>query len=1031
LRNFSIFHNRAWHRVLPLGLTITIVAFVACGVPARALDPNRRASQYMRDRWTVNNGFPSGRVNAITQTSDGYLWIATTDALVRFDGFTFQAVEQSNAATQLVSGFHTLLTDSEGTLWLEEESGRLLQYRDNAMIDALSKSRFPDARFTAIARTQDGGLVLTTSTLDVFHCRGGRIEETGPASRPLPGVVPRSIAETSDGKIWIGSYEEGLAYEDRGLLTPVKTGALDNKINSLLPVANGGLWIGTDNGLNFWDGVKISSQGLVKPLNQVQVLALAKDRNSNIWVGTSSGLFRMKSGDPLSIETVPDEVGRAITVIFEDRDGDLWVGDSYGLQRMRNGAFSTFSKAEGFPPDSNGPVYVDGANRIWVAGSDGELYRITDSRVERVQVQGLRNDTVYSIAGSGDEMWLGQRQSGLTHITSHGKGFVATAFTHSQGLPQNSVSTVFMSRDGAVWAGTFSGGVTRLNKGKFETFTTADGLGSNTVSSIDQGADGILWFGTANGLSEYSNGHWKTLTERDGLPSNEVSTIRMDSSGVLWIGTAHGLAFLTSNQLRVVAESEPLLHEAIFGIAEGSNGFLWMSTLNHIFKVKRSAVLSGVLNAGDLHKYGPVDGLPGTDGVKGERTVVTDHQGRVWFSISRGVAMVDPSRADKNDAPAIPHIQGLSVDGNQRTLGDVVRIPPFPQQITIRFVGLSLAVPDRVRYRYRLDGYDHDWSPPIDSRQVTYTKLGPGSYRFHLKTANSDGTWNESEISFPFKIEPALWQAWWFQLLSVLTLILAGWLFYLRRMHQITRRLNLRFEERLAERTRIAQDLHDTLLQGFISSSMLVHVATNEVPENSNARSLLQRSLELMGQVTQEGRNTLNGLRSNSPKDIDLQHAVISIPEVCGLHEHLEYQVTSDGPIQPMYPAIRDEVYRIAREAVVNAFRHSQATIVEVRLKYTWSRFSLMVCDNGIGIGESIVKEGKDGHWGLQGMRERALGIGAKLTLMTRQMSGTVVELTVPGRVAFQSRLRGTFRSLFLGVEPSSGDHKDIGSEPK
>jgi ligand-binding sensor domain-containing protein len=262
-------------------------------------------------------------VNAITQTSDGYLWIATTDALVRFDGFTFQAVEQSNAATQLVSGFHTLLTDSEGTLWLEEESGRLLQYRDNAMIDALSKSRFPDARFTAIARTQDGGLVLATSTLDVFHCRGGRIEETGPASRPLPGVVPRSIAETSDGKIWIGSYEEGLAYEDRGLLTPVKTGALDNKINSLLPVANGGLWIGTDNGLNFWDGVKISSQGLVKPLNQVQVLALAKDRNSNIWVGTSSGLFRMKSGDPLSIETVPDEVGRAITVIFEDRDGSV------------------------------------------------------------------------------------------------------------------------------------------------------------------------------------------------------------------------------------------------------------------------------------------------------------------------------------------------------------------------------------------------------------------------------------------------------------------------------------------------------------------------------------------------------------------------------------------------------------------------------------------------------------------------------------------------------------------------------------
>jgi signal transduction histidine kinase len=593
------------------------------------------------------------------------------------------------------------------------------------------------------------------------------------------------------------------------------------------------------------------------------------------------------------------------------------------------------------------------------------------------------------------------------------------------------VSTVFKSSDGSIWTGTFSGGVSRFKDGKFETFTAADGLGSNNISSIEQGSDGAIWFGTSGGLSEFNNGHWKTLTERDGLPSEEVNTIRTDSSGVLWIGTSHGLAFLNWNHVQVAGESEPLLHEAVFGVVEGPDGYLWMSTSNHIFKVKRSAVLSGALNAGDLHKYGPIDGLPGTDGVKIDRSVVTDHHGDVWFSMSRGVAVVNPRNEYNSDAPAIPHIEGLTVDGAQEAVSGVVRIPPSPQQVTISFVGLSLAVPDRVRYQYKLDGYDHDWSSPIDSRKVVYTKLGPGSYRFHLKAANSDGLWSGSEVVFPFRIEPALWQAWWFQLLTVLALVLTGWLLYLRRMQQITRRLNLRFEERLAERTRIAQDLHDTLLQGFISSSMLVHVATNEVPQDSKARPLLQRSLELMGQVTQEGRKTLNGLRSSSFKDFDLRQSLASLPEVCGFDRYPDYQVTLDGPEQPLHPAIRDEIYRIGREAVVNAFRHSQATNIEVRLKYTWHRFYLMVCDNGIGISEPIVNQGKDGHWGLRGMRERSQAIGAKLTFMTRPTSGTVVELVVPGRVAFRPTLKQAFFWLILGIEPPGGENKVGGSETK
>jgi signal transduction histidine kinase len=321
------------------------------------------------------------------------------------------------------------------------------------------------------------------------------------------------------------------------------------------------------------------------------------------------------------------------------------------------------------------------------------------------------------------------------------------------------------------------------------------------------------------------------------------------------------------------------------------------------------------------------------------------------------------------------------------------------------YTGLSLSVPERVRFRYRLDGFDHDWSEPVATREAVYTNLSPSSYRFRLIASNSDGVWSSEEAAIGFEVDPLFWQTWWFRASGVMGCMIAGLAVYRFRLHQMTRRLSVRFEERLAERTRIAQELHDTLLQGFLSVSMQVHVANDRLPADSPIQPALTRVLQLMGQVIDEGRNTVRGLRSSSGSSFDLEHAFSRIQEELApdsmAGSQIEFRVIVDGEPRPLHPLLRDEVYRIGREALINAFRHSRATRIDLELKYSYSHLRVLVRDNGCGIDPQILGSGVDGHWGLSGMRERADQIGGQFHVWSSAAAGTEIELSVPSHVAF------------------------------
>src|SRR5215470_10177135 len=915
-------------------LAMLTTLYMVC--TAHAIDSNRSTLQYITDSWTTENGFPGGRVDGIAQTSDGYLWIGTENGLFRFDGISFLDIQKSYPAISPITHVLGLASDFDGDLWVRLQGPNALHYHNGRFETVAFEIGSPEAGITAMSKGNSVGIILSTLLHSALRYTNGKVKPLA-STKISPSMLVLSIAETSDGKVWIGTRDDGLFYIVGGQFVAVTDGLPDSKINALLPTKDGKLWIGTDNGAVQWNGTKISEDDSSPLLRHIQVLTMVQDRDANLWIGTAHGLLRVNSKGASWLEDRKSRLDMEITALFEDREGNLWIGSAQGMQRLRNGSFVTYSIPEGFPSESNGPIYVDSDLRTWVAPLVGGMYWMHDGKIDHIASDGLDRDEVYSIAGGKDELWIGRQRGGLTRLVLRGRGFAAKTYTQAEGLAQNSVYAVHKNQDGSVWAGTLSGGVSKFNEGKFTTYTTAEGLASNTISAIEEGNNGTMWFATRAGLNSLSNGRWRTYTVADGLPSEDIICLLRDSAGVLWIGTGRGLAIFRLDKIVNVQNSVDSLHEAIFGLAEDSHGSLWLATSGHILKVDREKLLRGVVSETDIREYGLADGLYGMQGVRRDRSVFKDQRGWIWFSLNRGISVVNPDQATGNSAPAITHIQSISADGTPIAMQRVISIAGSHQRIAFDYVGLSLAIPEHIRFRYRLDGFDHDWSEPVVTRQAIYTNLGPGPYRFRIISSDSDGKWSGTEAQLSFKIEPVFWQTWWFRFSCVLCLALMVWFFYRLRMHQMVRQLNVRFEERLAKRMRISHELHDTLLQGFLSASMQLHVAADKLPDDSPARPLLSRVLELMEQVINEGRNTLRGLRSSNIAPEKLEQAFSRISQELDTQQQVAYRVIVEGLSRPLHPVIRDEVYRIGREALVNAFRHSGANNIEVEVEYTAS----------------------------------------------------------------------------------------------
>ncbi len=675
----------------------------------------------------MRNGFPGAQVNGISQTPDGYLWIGTNHGLLRFDGQSF--VEGHHVDSSLPWGLDVLglQTDNEGALWISLQSGSpLLRYASGHAEEFLGGSH---ERIVAMNRGAHGELLVAALLQGKLRYGQGQFHQVLAANPSTSLTI--AIAETSDDRVWIGTRDEGVYWLTRQGIEPAPGELPDKKVNAIVPVGDGTLWIGTDNGLALWNGERTTTAGIPKQLLKIQVLSLLRDRDGNLWVGTPHGVLRL--GRDNTVSSDPDS-SNVVTALYEDREGNIWIGSPQGIERLRDSPFVTTSLGTETQGEAGGAVYVDPSGRAWVAPASGGLVSVSNGKTSRITTAGLDKDIVYSIDGAGSELWLGRQHNGLTHLhLENGAVIASQTYTKAQGLPEDSIYAVHRSPDGTLWAATLKGGVAMLRNGKITTYTTDNGLPSNSVTAIED-TPGATWFATPSGLAQISRSGslpGKTLTAQDGLPSSDITSLLSDSSGALWIGTSVGLAVLRSGRIEPFSTMHPILHEPILGLAEDRLGSLWIATTTHLVSLDIKRLLA---NPGDLRlrEYGLVDGLPGTEPIRRTRSVVSDSRGRIWFSFSQGLAAVDPGRAFAASAPSITHIDSLSADGNSVRLDTPANLSFATQRLTFNYAGLSLAVPERVRFRYRLDSFDRDWNDPVAMRQAVYTNLAPGSYRFRV-----------------------------------------------------------------------------------------------------------------------------------------------------------------------------------------------------------------------------------------------------------------------------------------------------------
>lgn len=967
------------------------------------LGPAEALSQSLHERWSAESGFPGGAVFAICQSQDGYLWIGTERGLVRFDGRDFTLMQRPISGSLPIGAVRGLLADSEGNLWIRLDGPRLLRYRDGAFEDTFSRFNLEEFAFTSMALDLDRRLLLWGPQNKLMRFHRNTFERLDTADEIRNIVV--SIAETDDRQFWMGTRGAGLheAGETHSL-SALSSLALTS-INALLP-SRDGLWIGTDSGIALWDGHHLSKPSSMRALNRVQIVTLIRDQRGEIWAGTNRGLFRITPALTAPVAPAVSSKEESVLAVFEDREGSIWFGGPYGLERLRQGMFTGYTSARGLPPVNDGPIYVDEENRTWFAPSSGGLYWLRDGQVRKVSVSGLDHDVVYSINGGGGEVWVGRQHTGLTKLTMEDGSFVGQTFTEVDGLAQNSIYAVHRDSDGTVWAATVSQGLSKLSNGHFTHYSIANGLLSNSVFSATEASDGTIWFATSGGLQSFVDGHFRSYGLREGLPSLNVRTTFEDSERRLWVGTAAGLAFFSSGQVHVPRDLPDSLRDEVLGIAEDRSGSLWILTTDHVLQVSRISLLDGSARETNVQKYGLEDGLPGVEGVRRDRSLVTDREGRIWVSLRRGLGVADSALAASHAIPATVRIEAVLGPSGLISRSELHRLPAGTHSLTLRYGASNLDSYQRVRFRYRLDGSETSWNPDVAMREVVYTNLGPGTYTFRILASDVAGRWDGPETRVNFVIQPTVWQTWWFRTLSVAALLAMALLVLRMRALQITRRLNARFQDRLAERTMIAQDLHDTLLQGVLSASMQLDVVEDQTPQDSPTKQKIQRILLLMEQVTEEGRNTLRGLRNPRISNSDIEAALSQLDHEFSLPGRAAYRVVSYGEHRPLCPTIRNEVYRIGREAVTNALLHAKAAVVDVDVEYTNAFFRLVVRDDGCGIEPELLQTGREGHWGLAGMHERSRAVGATLRIRSRAAAGTEVELTVPGAAAYEHRHR-------------------------
>ncbi|MBB5059698.1 signal transduction histidine kinase/streptogramin lyase [Granulicella aggregans] len=964
--------------------------------------------------WTSDNGI--GAVFNIQQASDGFLWLTTSRGVLRFDGVRFESLEQATfGAVQDVDTLSVFVSPS-GSLWLTTRSAGILRWKDGKITVFSDRRCTPAGLIGGMVAEEGDESLWFASTSGLAHLNGSACELIG-TDHGYPGGFPKSLFVDRSRTVWVVSAS--------GILLSKPQGQRDFRSVS----------------------GSIHSSGTAVVIRQ--------DPTGTIWISDDAGLRHLITGDKPAVDFhVPVTVAPPSSRDFAfAANGSLWTVSSDGVDHFSQESVAkaspyldgksseSFTPQQGLSSDGVSKVMIDREGTVWI-GTNSGLDSLHRPVLQSLSLPHTQEHELGLVAAENGSLWVGSRSMPLTHVMPDG-----TVKT----LPEmTQLTCIRRDRSGAIWLG--RGVDSSVWRSEGDRFVRVPGpVGDNQpVVALEFDRNNVPWIYTTNGLT-YRMLHYSWVNENEELGKKiaVLGAMTSDEAGNIWFAFSDRLVkwdgdkfekFSYPKGMQNVSPATMSAHNGhvwlagrggvdlfsngrfyqmrwkdknpvgrVSGIAETPDGELWINGFSGITHISAPALtnwLRSPTSEAATEHFDTADGLPGFSGDRlPEPSLVQAPDGKLWFATTKGVASLNPSAlaSQRNQMP--PPVVITSITGNGKAFpgwNDIV-FPQHTRNLEVDYTALSLFIPQRVLFRYKLEGYDKDWQDAGTRRQVFYTGLPPRHYRMRVIACNNDGIWNDIGAGLNVTLQPAFYQTIWFLALCGVLLLIATWRAYLFRVERLADALRARFNERLNERTRLAHDLHDTLLQTIQAGKLSTDQALARSADIVGLRNALERLSELLGQAVAEGRAALSALHVSSTESNDLARALRGVLDECLNCETMQVDLSIEGKSRDMHPIARDEVYRIAYEAIRNACAHSEATLLKVQLVYT-HELTLRVLDNGKGIDPYILRHGRDGHYGLSGLRERATRIGAILDVSSSQPGGTRIVLTVAGKAIFLNK---------------------------
>jgi ligand-binding sensor domain-containing protein/signal transduction histidine kinase len=1024
------------------GRWLAAALLLAGSLSGAALEPSTPLANYGRQAWVMENGLPQNTVQTLLQGRQGFVWLGTEVGLVRFDGSGFAVFDTNSSPPLPGNDIRCLLETRDGALWVGTSEG-LARWKDGTVTAFTAANGLPGGSARALVETANGGLWVWTD-MGLARLDGNRFTAFS-SEDGVPGGAIASVAADAQGGLWVATSQGAAVYRD-GRWAPARPSGTASLQRSggdgpyrVVAVSDGSILLASGEGVfqraaGRWtllappeampsDGVDFllllpggelalaskSTLVIMRGGRAIQRLTagheipgsriqtLFADRAGSLWIGTNNGLARLEAGN-LQVLPVTDPLGSAsVLALMEDREGNLWAGtETDGLHILRDQRFRTIGAREGLSFDATTAVVEDLAGTLWVGTSGGGLDALGRGGTGAIRNYTVRNgllsDVILSLAAAPNgDLWVGT-PDGLNRI----RGGSITSYTSADGLPDDFIRSLLADADGSLWIGTRRG-LTHWTQGRggmhLETYTQANGLGSDLVGAMARDSNGDLWVATFAGLSRIRNGKIVNYTTANGLSSNVVTALLPRAGGTMLIGTQdHGWDFWDGQHFSAGTHGG-LSQTTIRAILEDGSGHLWFATAIGIARCD----CDGAGGCSHWIEFGAADGLRSREmATNSHPSAWRSRDGHLWFATPKGLVEVDPAHFPINTVPPPVALERFAVDDVSQALhtaGFVMQIPAGHVHFQFDYAGLSFTAPQKVRYRYMLEGFDHGWTEAGARRTAYYTNIPPGRYTFRVQAANNDGLWNTEGAALTFELRPLFYQTAWFYVL--LLLAAAGLVLWLLR-----RRLRLaesEFRAVLGERNRIAREIHDTLAQGYVGISVQLEVLAELLRQHKVEAAA--RHLDLTRGNVREGladaRQSIWALRSQDSGETTLPVRVRRIVEGAGGHG-FESSFSIYGAYRPLPPGTEREILRVAQEAIHNVKKHAGARNLSVQLEYGPAEIALEVRDDGSGFAVGEELESPPGHYGLTGMRERAAAIGGTLEVTSEAGEGTAVRLRAP-----------------------------------